>query len=160
MTPEEFKLIRKKYKFTQKQFAEKLGKGLRTIQDYEQGKYKVPLHIIKMLYIIELNKVFEDCIKQNEKNGIESYPNQVNQTEIMIKSNEDNKTEKLPSCSTSFTTDKWGPYYIWSRQFIDRPSQKKTKKSGIEINILPSDRNKEISAKIEEAINNMAQNEK
>ena len=75
MTPEEFKSIRKSFKFTQKQFAEKLGKGLRTIQDYEQGKYAVPLHIIKMLAIMEFTKVFEDCKKQTELNDAENYHN-------------------------------------------------------------------------------------
>lgn len=73
MTPEEFKAIRNKYKFTQKQFSKKLGKGLRTIQDYEQGKYKVPLHVIKIIALMELVNVFDECKKHNEQNGIERY---------------------------------------------------------------------------------------
>jgi len=64
----EFQSIRKGLKLTRKKFAEKLGKGLRTLQDYEQGKYAVPLHVEKIIALIELNKTFEDCIRQNEIN--------------------------------------------------------------------------------------------
>ena len=75
MTPEEFKSIRKSFGFTQKKIAEKLGKGLRTIQDYERGKYKVPPHIIKSIAMMELIKVFEACKKQNEKDAAENFHN-------------------------------------------------------------------------------------
>lgn len=55
MTPEQFKSIRKHLGFTQKKFAKALGKGLRTIQDYEQGKYPVPLHVQKTIeYILTI----------------------------------------------------------------------------------------------------------
>jgi transcriptional regulator with XRE-family HTH domain len=41
MNKEEFKQIRKDLSLTQKQFAEKLGKNVRTIQRMESGEYNV-----------------------------------------------------------------------------------------------------------------------
>lgn len=62
MTPEEFKAIRKQLKFTQKKFSEMLGKGLRTIQDYEQGKYAVPVHVQKTIgYIMKIKREKMTC---------------------------------------------------------------------------------------------------
>ena len=53
MTHSEFKEIRKKMKMTQQQMANFLGKYIRTIQRYEEGKVKIPLIVEKILMFIK-----------------------------------------------------------------------------------------------------------
>jgi transcriptional regulator with XRE-family HTH domain len=42
MTPEKLKTIRKTWNYSQPEFAELLGTKLRTYQDWEQGKSRIP----------------------------------------------------------------------------------------------------------------------
>jgi transcriptional regulator with XRE-family HTH domain len=48
VTGKDFFDVRRKYELTQKELADKLGIGARTVQNYEGGRY-IPLYIKKLL---------------------------------------------------------------------------------------------------------------
>ena len=60
MTPLEFKEIRKQMKMTQKQMANFLCKYVRTIQRYEEGKYKIPPLVKKILTHPSFNQYIDE----------------------------------------------------------------------------------------------------
>lgn len=57
MDNQEFSLFRQKLEKTQKQMAELLGTSLKTVQSFEQGWRKVPVHIERqMLFLLNMKK--------------------------------------------------------------------------------------------------------
>ncbi len=57
MDNEEFSSFRQKLEKTQKQMAELLGTSLKTVQSFEQGWRKVPVHIERqMLFLLNMKK--------------------------------------------------------------------------------------------------------
>jgi DNA-binding XRE family transcriptional regulator len=62
MDNQEFSSFRQKLEKTQKEMAELLGTSLKTVQSFEQGWRKVPVHIERqILFLLTLNKKTGDA---------------------------------------------------------------------------------------------------